>query len=157
MCKSKITIIVAGSMLAMLLACDQNTDRTKSLRASSTATGQMPTRQYQPEQLELGGQIFAKHCAGCHGDKAQGNENWRVRDENGKFLPPPLNGNGHAWHHSRAVLRNVIENGSVDGSGNMPAWKDKLSDAEIDAVISWFQSLWPDAVYASWYEMQQRK
>jgi mono/diheme cytochrome c family protein len=36
----------------------------------------------------------------------------------------------------------------------MPAWKGKLSDAQIDAVIEWMQSTWPDPVFAAWHEMQ---
>ena len=38
----------------------------------------------------------------------------------------------------------------------MPAWGGKLSDQDIDAVIAWFQSLWPDAVYGEWFAMEQR-
>lgn len=38
----------------------------------------------------------------------------------------------------------------------MPGWGATLSDAEIDAVIAYFQSLWSDDVYAAWYDMTQR-
>ena len=38
----------------------------------------------------------------------------------------------------------------------MPAWKGKLSEAEMAAIVAWFQSLWPQPVYDAWYEMQQR-
>jgi mono/diheme cytochrome c family protein len=106
--------------------------------------------------LALGEQVYQQHCAGCHGDHAQGHEHWRKVGPDGNYPPPPLNGSGHAWHHSRAILRSVIKNGSPPEGGNMPAWKDKLSEREIEAVIDYFQSLWPDQVYAAWVEMQNQ-
>jgi mono/diheme cytochrome c family protein len=146
--------IVTMVLLAMALgACDQKTQKAP---LSSVSTGQMPARHYDPAVLSLGKQVYQQHCSVCHGAQAQGAPDWRKRKPNGKFPPPPLNGSGHAWHHSRAVLRDVIRNGSQAGQGDMPAWQGKLTDNEIEAVISWFQSLWPDQVYAAWYEMQQR-
>jgi mono/diheme cytochrome c family protein len=131
--------------------CDQKP------QVMSSSTGLMPQRVYDAQQLALGQQVYAANCAVCHGDKAQGASNWQQRNPDGTFPPPPLNGTGHSWHHSTEVLYDVIANGSQPGQGMMPAWKDKLVKEQIDAVILWFQSLWPDQVYAAWYEMQQRK
>lgn len=50
----------------------------------------------------------------------------------------------------------MILEGSPQDKGNMPAWKDKLSEEKIDAVIAWFQSHWSQPVYDAWFEMQQR-
>jgi mono/diheme cytochrome c family protein len=36
----------------------------------------------------------------------------------------------------------------------MPGWRGKLSDDEIEAVIAWMQSLWPDDRYEAWYRME---
>jgi mono/diheme cytochrome c family protein len=115
-----------------------------------------PKRVQDSAQLAQGEQVYAKHCARCHGKKAQGASNWHKPGPDGLYPPPPLDGSGHAWHHSTQVLRNVIANGSPQGKGNMPAWKEKLSAAEMEAVIAWFQSRWPQPVYDAWYEMQQR-
>jgi len=143
---------VFGSLLLIgIVSCDQQP------KVLSSSTGLMPQRSYDENQLALGKQVFAENCAVCHGDNAQGAKNWHQRNSDGSFLPPPLNGTGHAWHHSLNVLYDVISNGSQPGQGNMPAWKDKLSKEQIEAIIMWFQSLWPDPVYAGWYEMQQRK
>lgn len=115
-----------------------------------------PSRQYDATQLRLGKQTFQQHCASCHGEQAQGDAQWRKRDAKGDYPPPPLNGSGHAWHHSTEVLRGMILNGSPQGRGNMPAWKGKLNEEKIDAIIAWIQSIWPQPVYDTWYEMQQR-
>lgn len=138
-------------LAAGIIACDQQP------KVSSSSSGLMPQRSYDEAQLALGKQVFDDNCSVCHGDNAQGAKDWHQRNPDGSFPPPPLNGTGHAWHHSLDVLYDVIANGSQPGQGNMPAWKDKLSQEQIEATIMWFQSLWPDQVYASWYEMQQRK
>ena len=142
---------IAGIVLVIsVAACDQQP------KVMSSSTGLMPQRAYDANQLALGKQVFTDNCAKCHGDSAQGANNWHQRNPDGSFPPPPLNGTGHAWHHSLEVLFDVISNGSQPEQGNMPAWKDKLTKEQIDATIMWFQSLWPDQVYAAWYEMQQR-
>ena len=38
----------------------------------------------------------------------------------------------------------------------MPAWGEKLSDAEIKAIVAWFQSLWPEEIYSAWLKMESR-
>lgn len=106
-------------------------------------------------EVARGKALFAQHCARCHGDNAQGDPNWRLRHPDGTFPPPPLDGTGHAWHHSRDWLHEVILSGT-EPQGRMPAWSGKLSDHQIDDIIAWFQSLWPDEVYATWWDMEQR-
>jgi mono/diheme cytochrome c family protein len=103
---------------------------------------------YSAAQVSQGQQLFADHCAACHGAQAQGAQNWMQPDAIGNRPAPPLNGTGHAWHHSLADLANTI---SV-GRGNMPAWQFKLSDAEIMAVLAWTQSQWPAPTYTAWSE-----
>jgi len=107
-------------------------------------------------QVRRGAALFARHCARCHGDGAQGASNWRHRGPAGMFPPPPLNGSGHAWHHPKSALHAVIKSGSPPGQGTMPAWQGRLTDAQIDDIIAWFQSLWPEPVYNAWYQTDQR-
>ena len=117
-----------------------------------------PQRWYTPEHVARGAPLYQMHCAVCHGKSAEGDTNWRRRDANGKFPPPPLNGTAHTWHHPSGVLIKVIRDGSL-GGGNMPAWGDKLSLEEMVTIIAWFQSHWPDEIYAAWLdlELQSRK
>ena len=133
-----------------LVACD-----SEGINAGLPVPETSP-RQYDAKQLALGEKVYQTNCSNCHGDQAQGDANWRKKDADGHYPAPPLNGSGHAWHHSTEVLKNVINNGSPQGKGKMPAWKGKLSKKEINAVVVWFQSAWPQPVYDAWYEMQQR-
>ncbi len=107
-------------------------------------------RWYSVDQVVSGGPIFAEHCAVCHGVRAQGAEEWFRRQPDGRWPPPPLNGTAHAWHHPLWQLRQQIREGSQPEHGNMPAFGDVLSPSEIDAVIAWFQSFWPEEIYAAW-------
>jgi mono/diheme cytochrome c family protein len=144
-------IWVAG-LLALLAACSDQQATTAVAVGEGSET---ILREVNFTQVSHGGRLFASHCAECHGAGGEGAANWRVRDAEGYFPPPPLNGTGHAWHHPQKVLHEVISNGSPGGQGRMPAWKDKLSEEEIEAVIAWFQSQWPDEVYAAWYQMNR--
>lgn len=103
-------------------------------------------------QVARGGRLYQQNCAECHGLNAEGAPNWRQRDPDGMFPPPPLNGTGHAWHHPGLMLHYVIANGSPGGQGKMPAWKDKLSSGQINDIMAWFMAKWPDEVYQAWYE-----
>ena len=38
----------------------------------------------------------------------------------------------------------------------MPAFQNQLSDAQIDAIIVWLQSLWSDDIYQAWYDIDQQ-
>lgn len=142
-------------LVVVLSACEDREYGSTEMRGGLPVPEGV-TREQDPAVLAQGERLYRQHCARCHGADASGDDNWRKRDAEGLFPPPPLNGNGHAWHHSREVLANVIRNGSPDGKGNMPAWGERLSAQEIEAVISWFQSLWPAPVYDAWFEMQQR-
>jgi hypothetical protein len=34
----------------------------------------------------------------------------------------------------------------------MPGWEGKLTEQEIDDILVWIKSLWPDEVYDAWYK-----
>lgn len=116
-----------------------------------------PGRNADPARITRGAELFRQHCAVCHGAGAQGGAEWRTRNPDGTFPPPPLNGTGHAWHHPWTALKRTIREGTAALGGNMPAWQETLSEEQIEDVILWFQSLWSDEVYAAWWEIDQRQ
>ncbi len=151
--RGTIAMVVLG-LLALAGCQGENGDGTALRGGLPVPEG--VARKADPALLAQGEQVYRQHCANCHGADASGAPDWRKRDADGFFPPPPLNGSGHAWHHSTEVLAGLIRDGSPDGKGRMPAWRGRLSEQEIGAVIAWFQSLWPQQVYDAWYEMQQR-
>lgn len=112
----------------------------------------MAIRWYTSEQVQAGAALYAHNCASCHMANAEGASDWKARDPAGRFPPPPLNGTAHTWHHPLDLLRQVVRNGGAPVGGSMPAFGDKLSAQEIDAILAWVQSHWPDRIYAIWHE-----
>lgn len=150
---AKSYLVVFCLMMISLVGCDvapQGEGRT-----ILTQSGESIFRHHNEAQITAGEIIFQRDCAQCHGLNGEGDAEWRKRDANGMFPPPPLNGTGHAWHHPTAFLQDRIKNGSGP-EGNMPAQGGKLNAEEIDAVIAWFQAQWPDELYGVWYEIDQR-
>jgi mono/diheme cytochrome c family protein len=141
---------------ALLGGCGQQGDSPVEQTQTQTMTQSAAVREVDFAQVVRGGRLYQQNCAECHGVNGEGAPNWRQRDPDGMFPAPPLNGSGHAWHHPKRMLQYVIANGSPGGQGRMPAWKGKLTEAEIDDIIAWFMSKWPDEVYQSWYLTDQR-
>jgi mono/diheme cytochrome c family protein len=38
----------------------------------------------------------------------------------------------------------------------MPPWHNKLTEADVEAVIASFQSLWPAEIYRAWEDIDRR-
>ena len=76
-----------------------------------------------------GTQVFQENCASCHGDSAMGN-----RDLGAPNLADAI------WLYGgdRAALRYTVENARY---GVMPAWGQRLTDADVRAVSVYVHSL----------------
>lgn len=107
-------------------------------------------RWYTQSLVDKGDTVFQLHCAVCHGSTAASTPLWKKTGPDGKFPPPPLDGTAHAWHHPLPMLRDIIKKGGIGMGGSMPSFENSLSDDQIDAVIAWFQSWWPDLIYTRW-------
>ncbi|OGI46584.1 MAG: hypothetical protein A2151_06950 [Candidatus Muproteobacteria bacterium RBG_16_65_34] len=122
----------------------------------SRTPGAAESRRADPQEVARGAVLYQKNCATCHGANAEGTPEWYKAGADGRFPPPPLDGSGHAWHHPREALKKTIREGTAGLGGNMPAWRGKLSDRDIEAVILWFQSLWPAELYRNWSLMDDQ-
>ena len=95
--------------------------------------------------------VYESNCVSCHQINLIGAENWKGLDEDGHRKAPPLNGTGHTWHHDDATLHNIIKHGLAklvkNYEGKMPGFEDNLKDKDIDSVLSYMKSFWPDDVY----------
>ena len=101
----------------------------------------------------LGEKIYNKNCLSCHGPKGQGfAKDWKVKDENGNYPAPPLNGTAHTWHHSPEQLLYTINKGGVEMGGQMPAFEKRLTEEEKKALIEYMYSLWPKEIQEKYDE-----
>jgi len=107
-------------------------------------------RWFNPQQVSQGKSLFQQHCAVCHGANAEGTADWKQTDANGNYPPPPLNGSAHAWHHDLPLLQRTVREGGQKLGGQMPPFEQILNATEIDSVIAYFQSQWPDEIYQKW-------
>lgn len=100
----------------------------------------------------LGGDLYDQHCAACHGANLEGDPDWRQHGPDGRFPAPPHDETGHTWHHGNAMLFDYTRRGGqayLDDLGvrfdsGMPAFGAILSDAEIEAILAFIRSTWPD-------------
>ena len=103
--------------------------------------------------IAAGMTTFAENCAVCHGDAGQGHPDWQSSNADGTLNPPPLNGDGHTWHHSDGVLYRIVRDGGAIPSqpnfkSGMPSFGDKLSQLEIVDVLAYIRSLWEGKSFA---------
>ena len=106
-------------------------------------------------QIDRGQSIFAQNCAVCHGANGEGQPNWNRTKDDGTLPAPPLNGDGHTWHHADGTLYKQVRYGGayLESQGlpafksGMPAFEDTLTHREIIDVLTYVKSLWTDRNY----------
>ena len=95
-------------------------------------TGPVLAQGPAPDELfKQGKEIFGANCAQCH-------------RANGQGLPgtfPALNNNPFVVGDPSPVITTVL-NGRKGKLGQMPTWKDKLSDQEIAAAVTYIRHAW---------------
>ena len=73
-----------------------------------------------------GTSLFGSKCAACHGKDGAGLPNWKQKGQ------PNLTRSEWQDSHTDEEIADTIRN----GKGDMPPFKDKLSDEEIGALVS---------------------
>lgn len=84
------------------------------------------------ESLALGAELYAANCAGCHGPEGQGSQR-----------APSLNVKGFLAETSDQAMQQIITLG-VPGTA-MPAWGDRMTEADIQAIVGFIRSWEPNA------------
>ena len=139
----RVGIALAALMLASLaiLACSSGES------AAVPAATEIPA-----STAKTGEEIFTTTCVSCHQAGGVGQPDWHIPNEVGVLPAPPLNGDGHTWHHSDGFLYRYVKNGGKmletpslpDFKSGMPAFGEQLSHEEIVAVLTYVKSLWGD-------------
>lgn len=84
------------------------------------------------ESIALGSQLFAANCSRCHGPEGQGTPR-----------APSLNVKAFLTDTGDQAIQQIVTLG-VPGTA-MPAWGDRMSDAEIQAIVGFIRQWEPTA------------
>lgn len=125
----------------------------ESLPATYVIAATPPTQPAYATAVERGRAVFQKYgCAGCHGEGGVGGrKNWnaQVGEEEPSLVYVKM-------YYDRDRLKGLIRDGRQPvprrdparprAPSFMPAWKDRLTDAELDDVVEYLLSLYDSQV-----------
>ena len=139
-----IMILVLLTSMTLLAACSNRIAGEPATTPANLLEEEEipPPPSLDPQRVAQGKELYAQHCAECHGATGEGQPDWKTPNEDGSFKPPPHDNGGHTWHHDDDLLLDIIANGSDFPQTQMPAFGDKLSDEEILAIIDYMKSWW---------------
>ena len=141
-------IVFAAITLLVVSACSSSPDD------ASPAAAEQPTVTTSTTPVARSGhEVFTSVCSACHGLEGQGQPDWHIPKEDGTLPAPPLNGDGHTWHHGDGLLYRIVREGGKlqedpvllpNFKSAMPAFGAQLSHEEIVAVITYIKDWWGD-------------
>lgn len=118
----KVVILVVAILFAFVnFACDSQNQSETAKNVEPEKNARTEISEKTPEVLN-GAVIYQANCAKCH------SENGKGTDKGISFLK------GHALNHSEEDFINQVKNGEKD---KMPAFKEKLKEDEIRAVVKY--------------------
>lgn len=157
MSKTPNLIWIMISIVLLLAACSEEEKPVPVVEKDSVSEQGQDDR-FNINRIARGALFYQEHCAQCHGPEAQGHPDWKHAKGKGYAAAPPLDGNGPAAKRRKAEFVAIIKNGvKYKGKLVMPGWSGRVSDEEIEDVITWFQALWPSDIYARWQQRNGSK
>lgn len=104
------------------------------------------------DEPDIGRVLYADHCAACHGVDLEGAPDWQRSGPDGLFPAPPHDETRHTWHHGDEMLFDYVRRGGqavlddlgVSFTSGMPGFGDILSAEEIEAILAFIRSTWPE-------------
>jgi len=108
-------------------ACTETATPTNTNTSRAAASPAAPVATATPDPLASARANFGKHCEGCHGPKGEGG---LVKVEKKQIKVPSLKAE-HAIKHTDDQIAKMITGGEEE----MPAFKDKMSQAEIADLV----------------------
>jgi mono/diheme cytochrome c family protein len=138
-----LQLILALVAVVSVLAIVQGMFSRQRAIASARATELCLVEALDEALVASGRDVYAAHCAECHGANLEGHPNWQTPLEDGSHHPLPLNNNAHAYQHSDTALLYTIKEGRNAGKlSAMPAFGSQLSEDDIRAVVEFLKSNW---------------
>jgi mono/diheme cytochrome c family protein len=130
--------------------------------AGTPAAEVRPLPELDESEITRGQELYAIHCASCHGSELKGEADWQVQNEDGSFRAPPHDASGHTWHHSDELLLETIRLGgerlpdNIGGTRKMPAFEEVLTTQQMMAVLTYIKSTWPEDIRQIQWEQTVR-
>ena len=128
-------ILVSGGLAALVVALTGAAWLFVGQRAESA-------------QIAAGRELYATHCASCHGADLQGQPDWQTPLPTGRLPAPPHDASGHTWHHSDDQLFTIVKKGVSaivpDYESDIAGFEGVLTDEQIRAVLDFIKSTWPE-------------
>jgi mono/diheme cytochrome c family protein len=124
--RSVAIVFIFSSFTLFAVACNgTGMYTTNNSQPSGSPVSSLPAA--TPDELASARINFQKHCAVCHGEKAEGG----MKEIEGKKFKVPSLREGHALEHTDDKFIVQI----TEGDEEMPAFKDKLSQDEIRDLV----------------------
>ena len=123
-------IVLALTCIAIFMvasACTETATPTNTNTARAGASPAAPAATATPDPLATARANFTKNCEPCHGPNGEGGP---VKVDNKTIKVPSLKSD-HAIKHTDDQIAKMITNGEEQ----MPAFKDKMTQAEIADMV----------------------
>jgi len=130
------TIVITAAFL-FTFACTQTEPQTNSQTANNSQmnAATTPVPKGTIDELAMGAKVYEANCVACH--KSDGSGGNVVIE--GKTLDAASFLSEHMIKHDEAkLIKHIMEGDEEDG---MPAFKDKLSEGELRAVVAHIREL----------------
>lgn len=123
-------LCVAIALVA--LACTETPTTTNTNTSRAAASPAAPAATATADPLAGARANFTKNCEPCHGPQGEGGP---VKVDNKQIKVPSLKSD-HAIKHTDDQIAKMITNGEEA----MPAFKDKMSQAEISDMVKYVRT-----------------
>jgi mono/diheme cytochrome c family protein len=133
----KLILLALSSVVFALIAigCTETATSTNTAtpRTASASPSPAASASVSADEFAHAKAIYAKNCEGCHGPTAEGG---LAKVDNKQIKVPSLKSD-HAIKHPDEKLTKMITNGEEE----MPAFKDKLSQDEINQMVRYIRQV----------------
>jgi len=128
----KLTLVLYSLALFIVACTETKTNNTNVATNTIIVANTTAQPTAAPDEFAEAQKIFSESCVGCHRANGEGGE----KDFEGTKIKVPSYKSKGAMAASDDKLYNYIANGE---EGEMPAFKDKLSDAQMKDLVKYIR------------------
>ncbi len=130
-----LRILLACLSLGLILSCGGSSENNPPAASNTTSRAETPkANEATPDIMAAGRNIYSDKCADCHKESGKGG---KMEIEGRKIEPEDLTSNELKKMPDEKLYKYIYAGSEDDG---MPAFKDKLSEAEIREVVRYIRS-----------------